>query len=598
MNAPVTAATVPATAISRVNFAFSADGRSATCLRVVDDDCRLESWTFRFGSTEHRIVSAVPMDPAASALPLGDGRVLLYPNGGPLHEVSLLRTGSRYRAARRLGTVRGLGGYLLPSPNPAELGYVVVREDPHRTMIWRIGRETPAMSPVLQLPGAAADGMWVDGRAGLLALNLARHGGHTDGVLVDVRGQSWKPLFSVSEDSNDRIVAYGPASRLLVVSSSVTGQDRLGWVRLGDGAVRFPDRLHRDGYPRQALAVDPGGDRLLLHEQDGARSALLTYRVESDEIERLAVPTGTMSPPACWSAAAIRLPFSAPACPPTVLSLSPHGGAFSITSPLRTSRTWADAESVELAGEDGAVDAIVYGSRGWRSAEHLVLALHGGPLASWRLEFTPLFQDLAAAGVAVCAPNYRGSVGYGTAHARAVVGAWGGPDLADVLRLSGDLAKYRADRGLPPPVLVGVSYGAFLALLAAAAAPESCSGCVALAPFLSGRRLHADAEPWVADRIARLGALDAVADDLGHRDVLDMASRIDVPLLVVHGTEDDVIPVRQSRTLCRHLRALGRREGRDFHYREVPGGHHELAGTPPAALRELVVTFSRTRGCP
>ena len=33
------------------------------------------------------------------------------------------------------------------------------------------------------------------------------------------------------------------------------------------------------------------------------------------------------------------------------------------------------------------------------------------------------------------APNQRGSTGYGAAHRNAIGGAWGGPDLADVLRL-------------------------------------------------------------------------------------------------------------------------------------------------------------------
>nr|BFE80626.1 hypothetical protein GCM10020093_032270 [Planobispora longispora] len=119
-------------------------------------------------------------------------------------------------------------------------------------------------------------------------------------------------------------------------------------------------------------------------------------------------------------------------------------------------------------GPAGDIEAVVYGDPD--TARRVVLALHGGPESSWRLGFDPLFRRLAAAGIAVVAPNQRGSTGYGAAHRDAVRGAWGGPDLDDVLHLGRALSAARGP-SLERPMLYGPSYGAYLALLAAAARP-------------------------------------------------------------------------------------------------------------------------------
>jgi dipeptidyl aminopeptidase/acylaminoacyl peptidase len=251
---------------------------------------------------------------------------------------------------------------------------------------------------------------------------------------------------------------------------------------------------------------------------------------------------------------------------------------------------------VELAGPAGPLEAVVYGGEGWLTSPQLVLALHGGPGDAWRLEFDPALQRMAAAGLAVLAPNQRGSTGYGTAHAMAIRGAWGGPDLADVLTLLAGVATRRAVLGLAPPALFGVSYGAFLALLAAAHAPrEQVARCAVVAPFLSGARLLAEAAAPVRALTGRLGGGEPLEDALGPRDVLLLADRLTAPLLVVHGDRDEAVPVSQSRALRHELLRLGRVEGTDFRYVEAAGsGHEVLAEEGSAVLHELLACFLRS----
>lgn len=220
-----------------------------------------------------------------------------------------------------------------------------------------------------------------------------------------------------------------------------------------------------------------------------------------------------------------------------------------------------------------------------------MVALHGGPLSSWHFRYEPLFHRLSTEGVAVLAPNYRGSTGYGLEHLRAVIGNWGGPDLDDVLDLGRSLTEERAFQQLPRPVVLGVSYGAFLALLAACHAPRQWSACVVLAPFLSGPRFYDSAHVAVRRRIEQLGGLRHIKDSMGPRDVLHACATLSAPLLLIHGVEDKTIPVTQSRMLRQRLLELGRTEGTDFEYIEVDIDHDGLI--QQQVLNQRVARFCR-----
>ncbi|MFC9326765.1 alpha/beta fold hydrolase [Kitasatospora sp. NPDC057015] len=396
------------------------------------------------------------------------------------------------------------------------------------------------------------------------------------------------------------------------------------------------------------LAGRPEDVRVAFQIDHGAASALALWQPAAHRLAALPVPPGRLGAVAHWSAGGLRMPYSSPDHPaalatlevgallgpgpagavgPVPLQLAPLSGGpqppwrgaalpaqpsggprtapgtppgwrlDGSTEPLGGGR-WHGARSLELAGPAGPLEAVVYGGEGWLSSPHLVLALHGGPADAWLLEFDPAFQRMAAEGLAVVAPNQRGSTGYGTEHAMAVRGAWGGPDLEDVLGLLEGVAGRRSALGLEPPALFGVSYGGFLALLAAAhAPPEQVARCAVVAPFLSGARLLAEAAAPVRALTARLGGGEPIDDARGPRDVLQVAHRIGAPLLVLHGDRDEVVPVSQSRSLRHELIRLGRVEGADFRYVEAVGaGHEVLAEEGAAVLHELLAGFLRTGG--
>jgi dipeptidyl aminopeptidase/acylaminoacyl peptidase len=153
---------------------------------------------------------------------------------------------------------------------------------------------------------------------------------------------------------------------------------------------------------------------------------------------------------------------------------------------------------------------------------------------------------LARAGIAVVAPNIRGSLGYGREHALAIRGRWGEPDLDDVIAVAGSLHARRV-AGRSRPIVLGHSYGAWLAVLAAARQPECWSGCVATSTFVSGRRVVGFGGP-VAELVSRLGG------DTGP-DLRNVAGSVTTPTLVIHGELDTVVPVSEGLELAASLPA-------------------------------------------
>lgn len=595
---------VPLVFSDRITFVFSDNGRYAASLRASNEDLVLESWALASEEPTWRPVPGVAVTRETHALPLDDGRVLLLQAGTEStpgrHEIGLLEPlGRSDFCLQRLGVVPARGGYLLPSASSAQLGFVVAFDDPEHSTIWRLaGSPPPRVESVMRVPGLLSGGLWLDGDAGLLAVHQTSDSCRSSCIVVDLVDQSWRRIWSVSDTSTDRVVLYSPCSKLFIASTNASGEERLGWGLLGEETVRFPESLHRPGYVRKALALDDRGERLLVQELAGAVSRLFIYSPADDRLEPLASPSGVISSPASWAGDLIRFRFSAPCYPPTLATVRlgrQCRWTVSQDRELDSQPGWASAELIEFQGPAGPIEAIVYGGPAWQQCQYLVVALHGGPLSSWQFSFDPLFQSLAAAGIAVVAPNYRGSTGYGDQHLRAVIGNWGGPDLDDVLHLTRNLQKERARRQLPRPTVLGASYGGFLALLAACHEPELWSACVALAPFVSGPSLHKSAEITVRNRIEQLGGLQGIEDAKGPRDVLHLCGSLSAPLLLVHGTADERIPVEQSRMLRRRLSELGRIEGADLEYLEVDNDHMMVASAQSAALRHRVVSFCLAR---
>jgi hypothetical protein len=309
----------------RFEFSFSGNGRYGTCLRADDDDPVLESWTFSADEARSRMIPGVVVDGETYALPLDDGRIIVLRTDkscpSQTHALALFQPRGDDFCWEWLGTISSLfGAYLLPSPSFSHLGFLVALDCGHST-IWRLSTSPPRIEMVAQVPGFLEGGVWLDGDADVLAVNQTCGRYPPNGIAVDLAHGSWKRIWSRSVTSSDRILFGSAQSKVIIFVTTVSGEERLGWALLDDWTVHFPALLHRPGYERRAVALDDRGERLLLHEVVEATSRLLIYTPADDSLISIAGAPGAISSPACWTGNFIRCRFSAPAQPPTLVTM-------------------------------------------------------------------------------------------------------------------------------------------------------------------------------------------------------------------------------------------------------------------------------------
>ena len=174
--------------------------------------------------------------------------------------------------------------------------------------------------------------------------------------------------------------------------------------------------------------------------------------------------------------------------------------------------------------------------------------VHGGPGGPIDPDDPFMLRLLAEKVEFVCAA-YRGSAGYGDEHKEANRGEYGRADVWDVLACGREWRQ--RTQGRRPLVLVGYSYGGFLALLALAQPEAPWAGGIAMWTVSGLHRLPAHAHrAFLDDSYER-----AVA--MVERSPLEQAGHIQAPPLIFHGARDTVATTEELRQIQQRIHAAG-----------------------------------------
>lgn len=246
----------------------------------------------------------------------------------------------------------------------------------------------------------------------------------------------------------------------------------------------------------------------------------------------------------------------------------------------------AEPEPVTFAGRDGGdVHGRLYRPRGSDAPGRLIVWVHGGPTGQWPVSFNARVAFWLSRGWSVLFVDHRGSTGWGRAYAQAMTHRWGELDVDDVEAA----VAVAVERGWAAPggvVAMGGSAGGFTVLNVARRRPAGLAAAVVLYPVSDLRALDHTTHRFEAHYNGRLvGPWPEAAEAYRARSPLFEPAAIEVPLLVLHGDADPVVPVAQSEALVAALRGAGR----DVTFHVYPGEGHGW-GAPATVADELART--------
>jgi dipeptidyl aminopeptidase/acylaminoacyl peptidase len=163
----------------------------------------------------------------------------------------------------------------------------------------------------------------------------------------------------------------------------------------------------------------------------------------------------------------------------------------------------------------------------------------------------------------VLQPQFRGSTGFGKAFLEAGFRQWGGLMQDDVT----DGVKAMIETGVADPhhvCVVGASYGGYVALAGAAFTPDLYNCAVSIAGVSDIPALMREEVPlfggWISSGLSvwkkRIGAPGD--PQLDAKSPINSISTIKIPILLVYGTGDGVVPTGQTQAMARALKSAGK----------------------------------------
>jgi dipeptidyl aminopeptidase/acylaminoacyl peptidase len=419
-----------------------------------------------------------------------------------------------------------------------------IQRPPHRALVSRLvtrgntnvylhDLETKQEILLTQHEGPAlAHGVFApDGSAAYLVHNLGRDRQVVSRIAIDASGKPGKmTLFAERDDAEADSFTISDDGRRAVLSWNVGGRSELELVSLPDG--------------KRAALRPPPGEVVFVSDfaPDGSRIALNV--------------TGAAQPSSAWQYSFASQPYTPIAPVPT-----PDVDLSSLVKPEL--RKYKAQDGLELSG-------WLYLPKGFKQPGPVVLSFHGGPEGQERPTFRADYQAILAQGIAVFAPNIRGSSGFGKAflaldnHEKRFDANRDVYDSANYLVQSGVGAKGRLG-------IVGGSYGGYVVMMAVTEYPETFAAGADLFGIVNFETFFAQSTPWMgAISGGEYGDPKTQADLLKRLSPIHKLDRVRAAMLVMHGANDTNVPFVEAQQVVDTLK----KNGRDVEFLVFPDEGH------------------------
>jgi dipeptidyl aminopeptidase/acylaminoacyl peptidase len=380
-------------------------------------------------------------------------------------------------------------------------------------------------------PAIAFGALAPDGSAVYIVHNIGRDRLVVSRAAIDAAGKPGAmKLFAERNDAEADGFTISDDGRRAVLSWNVGGRTELDLVSLPDG--------------KRAKLRPPPGEVVSISDfaPDGSR---VTLNV-----------TGAAQPSSAW-----QYNFASQRYMPIAPVATPNVDLSSLVKPEL--RKYKAQDGLELTG-------WLYLPQGFRQPGPVVLSFHGGPEGQERPTFKADYQAILAQGIAVFAPNIRGSSGFGKAflaldnHEKRFDANRDVLDSANDLIQSGVGAKGRLG-------IVGGSYGGYVVMMAVTEYPEVFAAGADLFGIVNFETFFAQSTPWMgAISGGEYGDPKTQADLLRRLSPIHKLDRVRAAMLVMHGANDTNVPLVEAQQVVDTLQ----KNGRDVEFLLFPDEGH------------------------
>ena len=392
----------------------------------------------------------------------------------------------------------------------------------------------------------------------VFAVSIARQ---TVRRITNTKASEHHPVWSPDGASIAMLATTRP-----LTSSETTMEDTHVWVMKADGSLRREIGAvidNRQGPPR--WSADGAWIYFTVQERGDVRLYRLPSAGGAPEV--VAPPAAERGTVGSWSVAkdgTVAFEMTTPGSP-SELYVREAGGAprrlSDLNGGLLASRLVASVEALPFKGADGTdIEAFLTlpPNRAAGTTHPLIVAIHGGPHGQQGPAFNLKAQVYASKGWATLMVNYRGSTGYGQRFADAIAKDQNGQEARDVLAgIDAALARHPwLDAGRIG--VEGGSYGGQLANWLVTQtdrfkAAVSTAGIANLVSFNYTAFYH----DYLAVEFGAYPHESNTMDTLWERLPLRYVAKVKTPVLILHGENDNDVPVSEAEQWYIALKDVG-----------------------------------------
>jgi dipeptidyl aminopeptidase/acylaminoacyl peptidase len=193
----------------------------------------------------------------------------------------------------------------------------------------------------------------------------------------------------------------------------------------------------------------------------------------------------------------------------------------------------------------------------WSSPGPVVLSFHGGPEGEELPGFRSDYQALLMEGIAVLAPNVRGSSGFG----KRFVNLDNGELRVNAVKDIKSSVDYLVSNKIADPHRLGImggSYGGYMTMAGLTEYPDLFKAGADLFGVVNFETFFANTEPWMAAiSTVEYGDPKTQADLLQRLSPIHKVDQVKAATIVLHGANDTNVPVVEAEQVVNNLKRRG-----------------------------------------